>query len=91
MNRKAPKAASSVAACATDRWKQHNAASVNFNAGLKCGILGREKVADLSTFEQYYKLADMLIETATKEQLAGCARLLDSISLTTEQDMANYR
>jgi hypothetical protein len=33
-------------------------------------------MADLSAFEQYYKLADMLIEKATKEQLAECARLL---------------
>lgn len=33
-------------------------------------------MADLSTFEQYYKLADALIEQATKEQLAECARLL---------------
>jgi hypothetical protein len=33
-------------------------------------------VADLSTFEQYYKLAYMLIERASKEQLAECARLL---------------
>ncbi len=33
-------------------------------------------MADLSTFEQYYKLADMLIESATKEQVAECARLL---------------
>lgn len=33
-------------------------------------------MADLSTFEQYYKLADTLIEQATKEQLAECARLL---------------
>ena len=33
-------------------------------------------MADLSTFERYYKLADMLIEKATKEQLAECARLL---------------
>jgi hypothetical protein len=31
-------------------------------------------MADLSTFEQYYKLADMLIEKATKEQLTECAR-----------------
>ena len=30
----------------------------------------------LSTFEQYYKLADKLIEQSTKEQLAECARLL---------------
>lgn len=33
-------------------------------------------MADLSTFEQYYKLADMLIEMATKEQVAEAARLL---------------
>jgi len=33
-------------------------------------------MVDLSTFEQYYKLADMLIEKATKEQLAECARVL---------------
>jgi len=32
-------------------------------------------MADLSDFQQYYKLADMLIERA-KEQLAQCARLL---------------
>ena len=33
-------------------------------------------MADLSTFKQYYELADMLIEKATKEQLAECARIL---------------
>lgn len=33
-------------------------------------------MTDLSTFEQYYKLADLLIERASKEQLAECARLL---------------
>jgi hypothetical protein len=33
-------------------------------------------MADPSEFEQYYKLADMLIEQASKEQLAECARLL---------------
>jgi hypothetical protein len=33
-------------------------------------------MADLSIFEQYYKLADMLIEKASKEQLAECSRLL---------------
>jgi len=33
-------------------------------------------MADLSSFEQYYKLADVLIEQASKEQLAECARLL---------------
>lgn len=33
-------------------------------------------MADLSTFERYYKLADDLIERSTKEQLAECTRLL---------------
>ena len=33
-------------------------------------------MADQSGFQQYYKLADMLIEQASKEQLAECARLL---------------
>jgi hypothetical protein len=33
-------------------------------------------MADLSPFEQYYKLLDMLIEKATKEQVAEYARLL---------------
>jgi hypothetical protein len=33
-------------------------------------------MVDLSTFEQYYKLADMLIGKATKEQVAECGRLL---------------
>jgi hypothetical protein len=33
-------------------------------------------MADLSTFAQYNKLADMLIAQATKEQIAECARLL---------------
>ena len=41
-------------------------------------------MADLSTFEQYYKLADMLIEKASKEQLAECARLLSL-------NLAHYR
>jgi hypothetical protein len=36
-------------------------------------------MADLSMFEHYYKLADMLIEKATKEEVAECARLLRSI------------
>lgn len=31
---------------------------------------------DLTEFQQYYKLADKLIESATKEDLAECARLL---------------
>ena len=33
-------------------------------------------MADLTTFEEYYQLADGLIEQATKEQLAETARLL---------------
>lgn len=33
-------------------------------------------MADLSIFQQYYKLADLLIEQASKEQLAESARLL---------------
>ena len=33
-------------------------------------------MADLSTFERYYRLADDLIEHSTKEQLAECTRLL---------------
>ena len=33
-------------------------------------------MADLSTFERYYRLADDLIENSTKEQLAECTRLL---------------
>lgn len=33
-------------------------------------------MADLSGFQQYYRLADALIEGATKEDLAECARLL---------------
>lgn len=33
-------------------------------------------MADLSSFQQYYRLADALIENASKDQLAECARLL---------------
>ena len=33
-------------------------------------------MADLSDFQQYYKLADALIDNSSKEQLAECARLL---------------
>jgi hypothetical protein len=33
-------------------------------------------MADLSDFQQYYRLSDILIEQASKEQLAECARLL---------------
>lgn len=33
-------------------------------------------MADLSGFQQYYRLADALIEGATKDDLAECARLL---------------
>jgi hypothetical protein len=33
-------------------------------------------MADLSTFSEYYKLADQLIEKVSKEDLAECARLM---------------
>lgn len=33
-------------------------------------------MSDLSTFAQYYKLADQLIEKVSKEDIAECARLL---------------
>jgi hypothetical protein len=33
-------------------------------------------MADLSTFQQYYKLADQLIEKVSKDNLAECARLM---------------
>ena len=33
-------------------------------------------MSELSTFGQYYKLADLLIEKSTKEDVAECARLL---------------
>ncbi len=33
-------------------------------------------MADLATFEQYYKLTDLLIAQSTKEQLAESLRLL---------------
>lgn len=33
-------------------------------------------MSDLSTFEQYYKLADQLIEKVSKDDLAECTRLL---------------
>jgi hypothetical protein len=33
-------------------------------------------MSDLSTFAQYNKLADMLIEKVSKDDLAECARLL---------------
>lgn len=33
-------------------------------------------MSDLSMFEQYYKLADQLIEKVSKDDLAECARLL---------------
>jgi len=36
----------------------------------------RRSMADLSSFKQYYRLADVLIEPASKEQLAECTRLL---------------
>jgi hypothetical protein len=33
-------------------------------------------VTDLTTFQQYYALADQLIEQSSKEAVAECARLL---------------
>ena len=33
-------------------------------------------MADLSDFQQYYRLADIFLEQASREQLAECARLL---------------
>lgn len=33
-------------------------------------------MSDLSTFQQYYKLADQLIEKVSKDDVAECARLL---------------
>lgn len=33
-------------------------------------------MTDLSRFQQYYKLADLLIEQSSKDELAECARLL---------------
>lgn len=33
-------------------------------------------MTDLAIFQQYYKLADLLIDQASKDQLAECARLL---------------
>lgn len=33
-------------------------------------------MAEMSTFDQTYELADILVENATKEQLAECARVL---------------
>jgi hypothetical protein len=41
-------------------------------------------VTQLLTFDQTYDLANMLIKTATKDQLAECARLL-ALSLAHQQ------
>ncbi|MEP6606436.1 MAG: hypothetical protein ABJA60_10025 [Nitrosospira sp.] len=41
-------------------------------------------MAERSTFEQTYELADLLIAKATKEQLAECARVL-ALSLAHHQ------
>lgn len=43
-------------------------------------------MTDLSTFQQYYQLADILIKQATKEQLAECARLL-ALNLAHHQSL----
>lgn len=54
------------------------ASAINTRTRLKSfvRITGLHSMADLSDFQQYYKLADILIEQASKEQLAECARLL---------------
>lgn len=46
-------------------------------------------MSDLSMFEQYYKLADQLIEKVSKEDLAECARLLALNKRTTSRNTAN--
>jgi hypothetical protein len=33
-------------------------------------------MSDLDTFQQYYKLADQLVEKSSKDDVAECARLL---------------
>lgn len=43
-------------------------------------------MADLSDFQQYYRLADTLIANSSKEQLAECARLL-ALNLAHYQGM----
>ena len=43
-------------------------------------------MADISTFEQTYELADMLMEKATKEQLAECARLLGGKPMALQRE-----
>ena len=43
-------------------------------------------MTDLHTFDQYNKLADLLIQQATKEQLAECARLL-ALNLAHHQSL----
>jgi hypothetical protein len=43
-------------------------------------------MTDLAMFKQYYQLADRLIEQATKEQLAECARLL-ALNLAHHQSL----
>jgi len=43
-------------------------------------------MTDLSMFKQYYQLADRLIEQASKEQLAECARLL-ALNLAHHQSL----
>lgn len=44
-----------------------------------------DEMNNLDKFKEYYKLADILIEEATKEQLAECARLL-ALNLAHYQD-----
>jgi len=44
-------------------------------------------MADLSTFAQYYKLADQLVDKVSKEDLAECARLM---ALNVAQYQSKY-
>ena len=43
-------------------------------------------MADLSRFAEYYRLVDVLVEKASKEQLAECARLL-ALNLAHYQEL----
>ena len=43
-------------------------------------------MADLSRFAEYYRLVDVLVEKASKEELAECARLL-ALNLAHYQEL----
>jgi hypothetical protein len=49
---------------------------MTFNVGTSNSIFNGGLMAELTAFEQYYKLSDLLIEQATKAQLGETARLL---------------